>query len=169
MIIKYTNFSDGIHTFKMTKSAQKLGLEDLFFGDVEVDIKMDKSIHQIVLDCDLLVHAKIECDRCTEEVEKDYNIHFLLSYLFSKKPEQTDDLNLKILSLDQDKIDISKDVFEYAELSLPLKKLCKEDCKGLCLKCGKNLNYGSCDCTIEKNNDVWAPLQQLKEKFNNKQ
>jgi uncharacterized protein len=31
-------------------------------------------------------------------------------------------------------------------LSLPSKILCKEDCAGLCMKCGANLNYGACDC-----------------------
>ncbi|MCX6168019.1 MAG: hypothetical protein NTX65_01665 [Ignavibacteriales bacterium] len=56
MIIKYTTFSDGIHNFQLSAPVKKLGLEELFFGNVEVDCKMDKSHHQIVLDCDLLVH-----------------------------------------------------------------------------------------------------------------
>ena len=39
-------------------------------------------------------------------------------------------------------------VFVYNEILMrfPMKTLCREDCKGLCLKCGKNLNEGECGC-----------------------
>lgn len=167
MLIKFSNYSDGIHNFVLSETTQKIGLDDSFFGNVEVKIKMDKSIHQIVLDCNLTVNAHIVCDRCTDEVDKEFHNHFILSYLFAKTNQKTDDFNLKILSSDVDKIDIKNDVFEYSELSIPLKKLCKEDCKGLCPKCGKNLNYESCTCSTNEINEVWEPLKKIK-KFNNK-
>ncbi|MCX7876222.1 MAG: DUF177 domain-containing protein [Melioribacteraceae bacterium] len=168
MIIKYTNYSDGIHELNLSESTQKLGLDDSFFGNAEVKIKMDKSIHQIVLDCNLTIHSHVECDRCTEKVDKEFTNHFVLSYIFSKSNKSTDDFNFKYLSTESDKIDITEDVFEYSELSIPLKKLCKDDCKGLCPKCGKNLNYDNCTCQNETTNNVWEPLQILKEKLNNK-
>lgn len=168
MFIKYTNYSDGIHEFDLSESTQKLGLDEMFFGNANVRIRMDKSIHQIVLDCNLKVHAHIECDRCADTIDKEFTNHFVLSYLFSKNNPKTDDYNLKFLTPENDKIDITEDVFEYSELSIPLKKLCKDDCKGLCPKCGKNLNYETCNCKKEESNEIWAPLQILKEKFNNK-
>lgn len=168
MFIKYTNYSDGVHELILSEPTQKLGLDDSFFGNADVKIKMDKSIHQIILDCDLTIHAHIECDRCTEKVDREFTNHFVLSYLFAKSNQKTDDYNLKFLTTENDKIDISEDVFEYSELSIPLKKLCKDDCRGLCSKCGKNLNYETCTCDKEETNDIWAPLQILKEKFNNK-
>jgi uncharacterized protein len=167
MIIKYTNFSDGVHQFKLTETAKKMGLEKSFFGDVELDCKMDKSLHQIILNCDLTVHTIFECDRCGEEIERDFINHFQLSYMFSKIPEESDNFNFKIISPDHDKIDLKDDVYEYAELSIPLKKLCSDDCKGLCPKCGINLNKDDCFCTEEIENSIWAPLQQLKDKLNN--
>lgn len=168
MIIKYTNYSDGVHDIYLSESTQKLGLDETFFGNADVKIKMDKSSHQIVLDCNLTIHAHIECDRCTEIFDRELNNHFVLSYLFAKSNTKVDDFNLKILSTENDKIDITEDVFEYSELSIPLKKLCKDDCKGLCPKCGKNLNYEVCTCSKNEGNDIWVPLQILKEKFNNK-
>ena len=167
MIIKYTNFSDGIHNFQLSEPVKNLGLEELFFGNVEVDCRMDKSLHQIVLDCDLTVHSKFECDRCASEYETNLTSHFQISYLFSREKLESDEFNVKYLSPDQEKINIRDDVFEYAELSIPLKKLCRDDCKGLCSHCGVNLNEMKCDCKDEIVNDVWEPLNKLKGKFNN--
>ena len=65
-----------------------------------------------------------------------------------------------------DKIDLAKDIRDYAILAVPMKKLCSEDCKGLCPKCGKNLNDGTCDCHEEKMDPRWEPLQKLKIKNN---
>jgi len=167
MIIKYTNFSDGLHQFNLTAKAEKLGLEDLFIDEVIVECKMDKSPHQIVLNCSLFAKVKYECDRCSKETERAVSNQFMLSYLFSKEKQVSDDFNLKIITPDEDKIDLSGDVFEYAELALPMKKLCYDDCKGMCSKCGKNLNEVSCNCDLTIENDIWAPLKSLKDKFNN--
>lgn len=167
MIIKYTNFSDGIHSFQLSEPVKNLGLEELFFGNVDVNCRMDKSPHQIVLDCDITVHSKPICDRCASGFESNLTSHFQISYLFSREKVESDDYNVKYLSPDQEKINIRDDVFEYAELSIPLKKLCKEDCQGLCSHCGINLNEAKCNCKNEIINDVWEPLQKLKGKFNN--
>jgi uncharacterized protein len=167
MIIKYTTFSDGIHNFQLSAPVRNLGLEELFFGNVEVDCKMDKSSHQIVLDCDLLVHYRMVCDRCAAEFETNLTNHFQISYLFSREIVKSDEYNVKYLSPDQEKINLKSDIYEYAELSIPLKRLCKDDCKGLCPHCGKNLNEEKCDCKDETTHDVWEPLKKLKGNFNN--
>ena len=43
-------------------------------------------------------------------------------------------------------LDVDKLVFSEILLSMPRKNLCKEDCKGLCLVCGANLNIAECGC-----------------------
>jgi uncharacterized protein len=65
-----------------------------------------------------------------------------------------------------DKIDLDKDIRDYALLAVPMKQLCSDDCKGLCLKCGKNLNEGLCDCTEEIIDPRWEAIQKLKTKNN---
>ena len=66
-----------------------------------------------------------------------------------------------VIRSDQEYIDISKDVREYALLAIPMKNLCKEDCKGLCSHCGKDLNEGECGCTNEKIDPRWIALKNL--------
>ncbi|MBM3211747.1 DUF177 domain-containing protein, partial [Candidatus Poribacteria bacterium] len=48
-----------------------------------------------------------------------------------------------------DCIELSDDFRESLLLELPIRILCSENCKGLCPKCGQNLNDGKCDCKLE--------------------
>ena len=47
-----------------------------------------------------------------------------------------------------------------------MKNLCKEDCKGLCQKCGTDLNKEKCSCKAEEIDPRWKPLVNLKDKLN---
>ncbi len=79
----------------------------------------------------------------------------------------------KLLSdLDEDKLDdyaIIEDGFlslddlllDQIEMEFPSRFLCKDDCKGLCRKCGKNLNEGNCDCPEHEPDPRFASLQKL--------
>jgi uncharacterized protein len=77
---------------------------------------------------------------------------------------ENEKIDIIYLHPETDKIDLSEDVRDYALLALPMKKLCSENCKGLCPKCGKNLNDGPCECRDEKIDPRWEPLQKLKTK-----
>ena len=50
------------------------------------------------------------------------------------------------IQVDDYKLDLDELIRTDILLELPTKFLCKEDCKGLCPTCGKNLNEGACDC-----------------------
>lgn len=164
MIIKFTNYADGVHYIDFDEPARKIGLSEPFDGNVKVNVKMDKSHHQIVLDGTFTVHAHLNCDRCAEDFEKEITDSFRLTYLFGEKPEEDETLNLYYISPESDKINIDADVTDFAHLAVPMKKLCDEECKGLCPKCGTNLNKGECTCASEEINPIWAPLQKLKDK-----
>lgn len=168
MIIKFTNYADGVHNLNFEESADKLGLSEEFVGNVTADVKMDKSVHQIVLNIELTVTAKLECDRCTKEFTKDFTRDFSLVYLFEHNEKKEDDTEVHFLDPDEDKINIAPDVKDYAYLTLPMKKLCDDECKGLCSHCGKDLNEGDCNCGEETINPVWEPLLKLKGKLDNK-
>ncbi len=162
MIIKIANLSNGVHCFDFDKSAVDLELEDPFTGFVKTSVKLDKSAHQIVLDADAKVVYSFVCDRCNADTDAEINTKFKLVYIFSTHKVESEDINVKYLTPDIDKIDFSGDLREYLELSLPMKNLCSEDCKGLCPKCGTNLNRKKCKCKDETVNDIWEPLKKLK-------
>ena len=54
---------------------------------------------------------------------------------------------------------------EQVLLALPLKITCREDCKGLCPQCGKNLNQEQCSCSTEREDPRWAALKDVRERL----
>ena len=73
---------------------------------------------------------------------------------FSFSIEKTVAPKNMLTGLDEDVLD------DYAVVEFPRKILCRPDCRGLCPKCGRDLNTGSCDCK-EDPDPRWAPLQAI--------
>ncbi len=165
MIIKITNYPVGVHKLFFEKSVNELQLGEPFIDNVKLVCMMDKSTHQIILNCNLTIIAELVCDRCNEKYKTELNSNFSLVYLFDKK-ETTDNINVFYLSPNDDKINIADDVIDYANLSIPMKKLCSEDCKGLCTICGMNFNLSKCNCENKKMDPAWVPLMKLRNKLN---
>jgi uncharacterized protein len=88
-------------------------------------------------------------------------------YLIGMQPQDSQSINIAYLHADADKIILDDDVRDYALLAVPMKRLCNDYCKGLCIKCGKNLNEGDCGCDHDNIDDRWLPLLELKNKLNN--
>ncbi len=79
-------------------------------------------------------------------------------------------------NLDEDKLDefaIIEDGFldmdeqlrEQLEMEFPIRFLCRDDCKGLCPKCGQNLNERQCNCVTKEMDPRLAPLQKILEEM----
>jgi uncharacterized protein len=60
-----------------------------------------------------------------------------------------------------ERVDLSQMIVEQIVLALPMKPLCKPDCRGLCALCGANRNLVSCECAPEETDPRWAPLKTL--------
>ena len=60
-------------------------------------------------------------------------------------------------------IDLGEDVRQTLILAVPLKLLCRPECKGLCPQCGTNLNNETCSCTTVEADPRWDALRALKE------
>ncbi len=83
------------------------------------------------------------CDRCLEEMPVVLDLSFdRLAVSPGTDPEEVDDLSF------MEGYQLNVETFVYNEVlgSWPVKILCREDCRGLCLKCGRNLNTGDCGC-----------------------
>ena len=59
------------------------------------------------------------------------------------------------------KLDLDELVYSEVIVSLPMKHLCSEECRGICFKCGKNLNDGDCDCPKKEIDPRLAALADL--------
>lgn len=169
MFIKISSLKDGTYNYQFKEPVSEANLVEPFYGDLDADYKLSKLGNQIVLDGKIAVKAKFMCDRCLTIYDRSIETNYQMVYLFGEKPDNLDEseINVLYLPLETDKIYLSDDIRDYTVLTVPMKKLCKEDCKGLCSRCGKNLNDGECDCNTEEIDERWRPLLELKKKFEN--
>ncbi|OGU29834.1 MAG: hypothetical protein A2057_17330 [Ignavibacteria bacterium GWA2_35_9] len=166
MIIKISGLSDDVHDFVFEEKIEKLELKEPFFGNYVAKIELKKFHNQIILNSDIYTTAAFECDRCGADFKTNLQNKFQIAYLFGNYSEENNLENVVYLPLDTDKINLFTELRDYALLSIPMKKLCREDCKGLCYNCGKNLNEGACDCDKQQADPRWQPLIELKKKMN---
>ncbi|MEE9450339.1 MAG: DUF177 domain-containing protein [Ignavibacteriaceae bacterium] len=162
MIIKISNLSDGSYNYKFEGEVAEIGLSKSYTGSYETNIELSKFQHQIILKSETQIKADMVCDRCSEMYDQVIKSEYKMVYLLRGTEEENESMDIVYLNADTDKINIKDDVRDYASLALPMKKLCTEDCKGLCYRCGKNLNKGACECNKNEIDIRWKPLMKLK-------
>ena len=97
------------------------------------------------------------CDRCGKVTNHEHTVNVDKMLAASLQRQESD----TIIEVPGMKIDVDEFVYGEVVLSLPTKHLCKEDCKGICPNCGKNLNTGDCDCKTRDVDPRLAPLMDL--------
>jgi uncharacterized protein len=166
--IKVSNLTNGRYDYDFKGKVTEIDVTEPYVSDYKTKVVLSKFDNQIILDAETKIAANLICDRCASEFQSVITSKYRMIYLFMHNVENSENEKIDVVYLhpETDKINIGEDVRDYALLALPMKKLCSEDCKGLCPKCGKNLNDGSCNCKDEKIDSRWEPLQKLKLKNN---
>lgn len=100
------------------------------------------------------------CDRCGKKFSREKVVS--LDVLLATELEQEDSED-EIFLLDGNELDLDELVTTAFVLAMDTKNLCSEDCKGLCAKCGADLNLGPCGCRPEVDPRL-AALAQLLDK-----
>ena len=101
------------------------------------------------------------CDRCANPFDRE--IHFPIDVVLVTELADEENEDEWVFPLEGDSADLDDIVRTVFVLNLDSKLLCKESCKGLCHRCGKNLNDGPCSCQKELD-PRFAALKQLLEK-----
>ena len=119
---------------KETIPAKEWGMDSFdieFVDDILIDCKLRRIDKEIITDTEVRTYRNITCSRCLEQVRQEVKQNF-------KKYYNIDNLG--------EYLDLDKDIREEVLLNFPMKVLCKPDCKGICPKCGVNLNQQECKC-----------------------
>lgn len=97
---------------------------------------------------DMTVKAVLEqtCDRCLKAFEREYAYDFSHTLVTSFSNSEDEEGYEDYVVCPDNSLDISELALTDLMLEMPSKILCKEDCKGICPVCGKDLNEGSCGC-----------------------
>lgn len=115
--------------------------------------------------------VEIPCDRCLEPVMKELNVRVERECFLGLNADEKESSDLVLDESDEDlndqafidghHLDVDRLIFEEIFPIWPERVLCKEACKGLCPKCGKNLNEGSCDCDLFEPDPRMAKIKDL--------
>lgn len=129
-----------------------------FLSPIILDGELHLTGDVIDLDGRVITELSLPCSRCL--VNFNHSIDILIHEIFSPNPDNKDED--EIIFVEGDTIDVTDIIKNNILLSLPVKKLCKDDCEGLCQHCGTNLNVANCDCD---NEDIDPRLAKLKDLF----
>lgn len=115
---------------------------------------------------------ELACDRCLEparvDVVRDFDLFFEQrdSLEYEENAEiELEEPDTRTSFMAGSELGLRDVITEQVLLALPMKPLCREDCRGLCAECGQNLNIASCDCTVPAVNPAFATLQALKKRL----
>jgi len=111
----------------------------------------------------------LACQRCLEPVEQPVAGDItLLLVQGAPRPvdgeQRLEEEDLGVVHVQGAEYDTRPLLLEQMQLNVPMKPVCRDDCKGLCPRCGANLNEGECGCEDDWEDPRWAALKDFKPK-----
>jgi uncharacterized protein len=107
-----------------------------------------------------------DCDRCLEPaampIDSDFELYYRPVAEGYGEEKVLDDGEAQMGFYEGDGLELNDVLREYVLLSLPMQRLCRENCKGICPACGDNRNLKECSCQTEAVDARWAALKTIK-------
>ena len=119
----------------------------LFLSPVSVKGEFVNVGGSIELKAAASAQVSYDCDRCCESFESE--LKFEIDELLKKEDSRNEsDGNPDVIYFTGNTVELEEIVMKALFMNLPSKRLCSDECKGLCPECGKNLNLGACECDV---------------------
>lgn len=173
MRIEVENLTSAGKPFAHTYRAEEVELDDegaSLVADAAVEGSASRRGEEVRLRGLIKTEVELLCDRCLAPARAPLEVEFDTSFIPQEaeaaKAENVELLaeDLGLSAYDGEAVDLNELVREQILLAVPSRRLCREDCKGLCPKCGADLNAGHCSCEQGEVDPRWAALAGLKDK-----
>ncbi|GER94412.1 hypothetical protein A45J_2173 [hot springs metagenome] len=133
---------------------------------VKASLKIDKKGSEVIITGRAKGTVELQCSRCLKAFDMDIDSAINVVYHPASEINKEEHYELKGDELDtgfykNDTLDTEDLLKEQLVLNIPMKPLCSNDCKGLCPKCGANLNITQCNCLTSEVDSRLAVLKQL--------
>jgi uncharacterized protein len=115
------------------------------------DVRMTRTNRGLFVEVDVETALRFECSRCLEEASGPIRLTFaeefhpvidVVTGLPIRGEHEPDDFQIE----ENQELDLSEAIRQYALVNVPMQLLCRPDCAGLCPHCGQDLNTGACGC-----------------------
>ncbi len=114
---------------------------ELTLNDFKARLRLGRTPQGILAQMVCKATVPAECVRCLTEFQQVLKVSFKDLFAFDHRSVTESGLVIP----ESGNIDLTPLVREFSLLSIPIKPLCREDCKGLCIECGENLNFITCE------------------------
>jgi len=166
----FREFEENAQTFPIIAEMIK-NRECEFLEPLKIDVKAFKIRELYEVEGNFKTKIRMGCSRCLKKFDTALMSDFQLTYT-KEVPGLMDILNAEeielrleeigLLYFRGEEINLQQGIQEQVVMAFPLQSLCAEDCKGLCPKCGSDLNQKDCGCKREPSANKFAVLKNLK-------
>jgi len=167
LLLRASEASDRFPALKDVDMEGDIGFE----SPIEVEIRLRWVSRFVAATGKLRTMVRLSCSRCLGSFIKGLSLPFEATYSEEAPALESSgeeiDIELTAESIDLFRfhgreIDLLEAIQEQVLLALPLRPLCREDCRGLCPQCGADLNQGTCGCVEKPTDPRFAVLKNLK-------
>ena len=160
-------FDEPAGDFPSLKELQAAG-DCAFQAPLSVDLTVYREFDHIRVKGTVATRIRLSCSRCLADYESD--LHSAFSLFFTPAGQTSPDeeevelaeVDLVSISYSGNEIDLAPEIAEQVIMEMPLKPLCTEGCRGLCSRCGADLNVGECGCERGDINLKFSSLKDFK-------
>ena len=135
-------------------------------GDIAVHFHLERHGHDILVQGQLEGYVQLSCSRClvpfSHPVEADFDLLLAPGPGRLDEEEELDRADLDRDFYTGDTVNLESILREQVLLTIPLKPLCSETCKGICPRCGADLNREPCQCPAEESDSPFAKIKNIK-------
>lgn len=144
-------------------------LDFSFLTPVKAHLEISKHGRSFFISGDIKTEIRLNCSRCTKEFDYPYEAPFSAYYERAGKGGERDSelkpADLDVNFIEGGELDTAELLLGQIALELPMQPLCTPECRGLCPRCGADLNLGDCGCGGETRTDSrFAKLKDFKVK-----
>jgi len=154
VFIRFSEIEDGVVLKGEIDGLQYKGVEKMeftFLSPLEYELHVKKFEEGIQLTGSVACRLSLTCGRCLDVFAYPVLTNMDIEITQKRPSYEAHELELRGEDLDvyyfeNDEIDLDALIYEEVLLDIPMKPLCREECRGLCDTCGKNRNHEACSC-----------------------
>ncbi len=137
-----------------------------FQSPAEIDVTVRNAGRGLEAHVEADLEARLTCDRCLATYRWPLHVAYDELYVTAEEAAahraagEDGEGDVRRATYAGDVLDLEEGLRQSVIMALPMKKLCRQDCRGLCPKCGRNLNTGACTCADERVDPRLSALRQ---------
>ena len=139
----------------------RVNLARLEDAPIQADLELESVVEGILVTGPVEGRVTCECARCLREFDTELSVEVCELFAAPGHLEEQEE----VYRVSGEELDLEPMLRDELALALPLNPLCRDDCKGMCARCGKQLDEGACDCTDDALDPRWAELDAVRAKL----